>query len=67
MNTPRWAASSRPTVPGASPRVDADDVYTIRRTPARAAARTTVSEPSTLTRNSGEGSARQNAFIPATW
>src|SRR5438477_231899 len=34
MNSPRWTASSRPTVPGASPRVDADDVYTTRRTPA---------------------------------
>ena len=41
--------SSRPTVPSGSPTDAADDVNTMRAMPARAAARTAASAPSTLT------------------
>ena len=48
--------SSRPTVPGASPSVAADEVCTRRGRPTWAAARTAATAPSTLTRRIGSGS-----------
>ena len=50
--------SSLPTVPCGSPIEAAEEVITTRRTPARAAARTTASVPPTLTRISQSGVVR---------
>ena len=52
---PRCGVSSRPTTPDASPIVAAEEVWTNRRTPARAAARTTTGGPSTLVRQHRPG------------
>ena len=59
--------SSVPTVPCGSPSEAADEVMTTRRTPARAAALSTVSVPPTLTRISQSGSSGQWVLTPATW
>ena len=61
------ASASLPTVPGASPSDAADDVSTTLGTPARAAARTAVSAPRTLTWKSAAGSVGHSVLMPATW
>src|SRR6476660_5387939 len=66
-NVPRCGVSSAPTTPRASPIVAADDVYTTRATPARAAAVITDSDPWTFVRNMASGSRMHIAFTPATW
>ena len=56
-----------PTVPCASPSAAADEVRITRCTPARAAARTAISAPRTLTWKSAAGSVGHIVLIPATW
>src|SRR5690242_2685496 len=63
---PRCGVSSRPTTPDASPIVAAEEVWTNRPTPARAAARTTTGGPSTLARSIGPGSSTHKVLTPAT-
>ena len=63
---PRCGVRSVPTTPGGSPIVAAEDVWTRRATPARAAARTAATAPPTFIRSIGRGSSTHSVLIPAT-